>query len=171
MLGQPWITECACEKLARDKSPLRSALEEKLILLVQKHFGTAEELNILSLRSRGCFQELVLHAKINKKINWILVDPIYKNSNHKTIKAFSSLTNAHVTCLEDDQAALAKMKEGMRPHIFLNIDSRLSKIHLIGEEKLQTKLEVFQEGVNALSTSHIWAILEDDILEVSYASQ
>lgn len=175
MLGQPYIYECACSDFARDKNTFRGELEEKLLKSIEKHFNSVDELNIMSLGAGGCFQELVIHAKITalfkKKVNWILVDPILSSEKDKTLKEFKNLVKilseySTVYHIKDDEEAINQLQTRAcpQPNIFLNVDNRLSKILTIRKGNfslVQSKLKFFQDAVSDLNLPYVFAVLED----------
>jgi hypothetical protein len=175
MMGQKYISECACSDLARDKHSARSELEDGLLQSIQTHFKNVNELNIMSLGAGGCFQELVIHAKITYlfkiKINWILVDPIHSSKKNNVFSEFKNLISllspdSSVYHIKDDEEAIAQLQQKIcpQPNIFLNIDSRLSKIltYRNGNSNIvQSKLNFFLDAVSQLNIPYMFAVLED----------
>lgn len=185
MMGQKNICECACSKLARDKQDSRRELEEGLLQSIQTHFKNVPELNIMSLGAGGCFQELVIHAKIsylfNIKINWILVDPILNSKKNKVLYEFKNLINllspdSRVDHIKDDEEAITQLQQKLclQPNIFLNIDSRLSKILTYrngNTNVVQSKLNFFMDAVSHLKIPYIFAVLEDQKPQIIVGKQ
>lgn len=114
MKGHEHIYECSCKSFfvrsGNEISDLRLKMENSLIRKIKMKFPLPQEkpITICSFASAGCFQELVLHAKLTDlgyKVNWVLVDPIYfepqkgdvskpiqgSPESHPTIKQFTNL--------------------------------------------------------------------------------
>lgn len=172
MRGENKIAECGCIPHARNKTPIREILEKSLIEMIDTHFDALKTVSIMSLGSGGCFQELVIHAKIaahsRKKINWTLVDPIYKSSGDKRIMAFDRLIKllspgSTVNHYDSELVALEELERGsIVPQVFLDIDTPLSETCIaIDEEEgtMVSALEGFVKVLHALKVPHIWATL------------
>lgn len=147
MIGTKWITECSCNSGGRkereNKFNCKRWLFECQILKnledVISPFQTT--LTVVSLASAGCFQELVLHARILKKysqlqtIHWVLIDPVYFSDsskskgdpNFETVKEFNQRINllapgSRVTCFKNHQAFFEQIEEMQeKPSLFLGI--------------------------------------------------
>ncbi len=99
-----------------------------------------------------------------------MVDPILLKKN-SVLYNFKSLINllspsSSVHPIENDEEAIIQLqkKQCLQPHIFLSIDSRLSKILTIRNGNfglIKSKLKFFQDAAEDLKFPYIFAILED----------
>lgn len=166
MIDQPPISECSCKvQFSRGrKGPLdvRKILENSLVQKLQESslFSKEKPLLICSIGSGGCFQELVIHARLVKEgyqVNWVLADPIYsenseKPEEHPTIQQFTHLARqispeTAVQIQEDGLNAISEFaKEGRaEPDIILFIDFDLQKAVEVTPE-IKREIEEYQPG-------------------------
>lgn len=150
MKDYPNIFECHClPQLSRDKTNKRLQMEDAFIKTVQEKFPLPrkEPITLSSIASSGCFQELVLHAKLIKlgySVNWILVDPMYYEDSkspeqNPTYKEFVSLVKSispDSQCEPSrDYEELFAVPHGLKPDVFMAID-----VDLYGIVEAETKL-------------------------------
>lgn len=148
MIGTQWITECSCMGSnggRRDRKDLfncpRFISESHVVNRLRDVISPLQKtLTVVSLASSGCFQELVLHAKILskypqlEKINWILIDPAYFSTpsektdpNLETTKEFkqrihSLAPGSTVACFKHHEAFFQQIEEmEEKPSLFLGI--------------------------------------------------
>ena len=140
--------ECACcSTFDRTKSLVRKRTEEILINKIQEKYplNQKKSLTICSIASGGCFQELILHAKLTLlgyQVNWVLVDPAYfsEGACKNAAEAFQAFTKEHtpqtqVTVAYDSDQIFSHLRQGdLKPDIFLSIHSDLESTHAIVEQ-------------------------------------
>ncbi len=145
--------ECACcPAFDRTKSLVRKRTEEILIGKIQEKYplNQKKSLTICSIASGGCFQELILHAKLTLlgyQVNWVLVDPAYFSEGASSdtackdaAEAFKAFTKEHtpktqVTIAYDSDQIFSHLRQGdLKPDIFLSIHSDLENTHAVVEQ-------------------------------------